>query len=57
MGLSKVNYNLERYIKISNFSKEEVIKMKSKSIQIAKEKYSPFLVASKFDSICKIIID
>lgn len=45
----------ESLIKISNFSKEEVIKMKSKSIQIAKEKYSPFLVASKFDSICKII--
>jgi len=45
----------EALVKISNLPKDEIIKMKSKSIEIVKEKFIPFIVAKKFNSILNII--
>lgn len=46
---------VEALVKISNLPKDEIIKMKSKSIEIVKEKFIPFIVAKKFNSILNII--
>lgn len=42
-------------IKISNLHKDDIIKMKYRSIEIVNEKFVPSLVAKKFNSILNII--
>jgi len=45
----------EALVKISNLPKDEIIKMKSRSIEIVKEKFIPSIVAKKFNSILNIV--
>jgi glycosyltransferase involved in cell wall biosynthesis len=45
----------EALAKIASLPKDEIIKMKYRSIEIAREKFSPHVVAKKFNSILKII--
>jgi len=42
-------------IKITSLPKDEIIKMKYKSIEIVKDKFAPYIVAKKFYSVLKII--
>lgn len=45
----------EALAKIASLPKDEIIKMKYRSIEIAREKFSPYVVAKKFNSILNII--
>jgi len=45
----------EALVKISNLPKDEIIKMKARSIEIVKEKFIPSIVAKKFNSILNIV--
>jgi glycosyltransferase involved in cell wall biosynthesis len=45
----------EALVKISNLPKDEIIKMKFKSIEIVKEKFTPSIVAKKFNYILNAI--
>lgn len=45
----------EALTEMSKFSKDEIIHMKLKSIEIIKEKFAPSIVAKKFNSILNII--
>lgn len=45
----------EALVKISNLPKEEIVRMKYRSIELIKEKFSPSIIAKKFNSILNII--
>jgi len=45
----------EALIRISDLPKDKIMKMKARSIEIVKEKFSPSMVANKFNSILNII--
>jgi len=46
---------VEVLVRIANLNKEEIKRMKARSIEIVKDKFSPSIVAKKFNDILKII--